>query len=115
MQINFSELANEALNVNSKLFNKSVELGVERAQELIQGTSEKTGEWLKVKTFDEYVETQNTWNAFAVDQIQQSTRSAIDFGTEAYNSYFGLWEKFNKAATENAVVKVEAKPVATKK
>ena len=51
MQNNFVNLANEAINVNTKLFNKSVEFGVESAQQLVQNASEQTGEWLKVKEF----------------------------------------------------------------
>ena len=102
MQINFSEFANEAFNVNAKLMNKSVELGVETAQQMIQGTSDQTGEWLKIKNFDDFVETQENWNAFAVGQIQNSTRSAVELGTEAYNSYLNLWKKFSEARCSEA-------------
>ena len=114
MQINFSEFANEAFNVNTKLMNKSVEIGVESAQQMIQGTSDQTGEWLKIKNFDDFVETQENWNAFAVGQIQNSTRSAIELGTEAYNSYLNLWKKFNEAAVQKPAVAVANKPAADK-
>ena len=114
MQINFSEFANEAFNVNTKLFNKSVELGVESARQVIEGTSQQTGEWLKVRNFDDYVETQENWNAFAVGQIQNSTRSAIEFGTDAYNAYLGLWKKYSQAADVSSVVDAPAKPAAKK-
>lgn len=114
MQINFSEFANEAFNVNAKLMNKSVELGVETAQQMIQGTSDQTGEWLKIKNFDDFVETQENWNAFAVGQIQNSTRSAVELGTEAYNSYLNLWKKFSEAAVQKQAVAVAKKPAADK-
>ena len=108
MQINYSEFANEAFSVNSKLINKSVELGVESAQQVIQGTSERTNEWFKIKNFDELVETQEKWNAFAVGQIQNSTRSAIELGTEAYNSYLNLWKKYSQSAVEKPVAVAKA-------
>lgn len=114
MQLNFSEFANEAFNVNTRLINKSVEIGVETAQQMIQGTSDQTGEWLKVKNFDDLVETQENWNAFAVNQIQNSTQSAIDLGTEAYNSYLSLWKKFNDVAVQKPANAVTKKPVAEK-
>ncbi|MDE0309277.1 MAG: hypothetical protein OXI60_05530 [Acidiferrobacterales bacterium] len=114
MQINYSELANETFGVNTKLINKSVELGVESAQRIFKGASEQSGAWLKVRTFDDLVETQENWNAFAVGQIQNSTRSAIELGTEAYNSYLSLWEKYSRSAGEAAVAATKA-PVANKK
>ncbi len=114
MQINYSEFANEAFSVNSKLINKSVELGVESAQQIIQGTSERTGEWFKIKNFDDFVETQENWNAFAVSQIQNSARSAVDWGTEAYNSYLNLWKKYGQVAVEDTVAATKV-PVAEKK
>ena len=114
MQINYSEFANEAFSVNSKLINKSVELGVESAQQIIQGTSERTGEWFKIKNFDDIVETQENWNAFTIGQIQNSTQSAIELGTEAYNSYLNLWKKYSQGAVVKPVAATKA-PVAEKK
>ena len=44
MQNKMIDLANEAISVNTQLFNKSVELSVESAQQLIESASERTSE-----------------------------------------------------------------------
>ncbi len=111
MQINYSELTNDTINLNSKLFNKSVELSVETVQQLMQGTTEQTGEWLKIKSFDDYVKSQDNWNRFAVAQAQNVTQSMISLGREAYSSYSDLWQNVNQTVGQQAA-KAAAKPVA---
>ena len=111
MQNNFVNLANEAINVNTKLFNRSVGFGVESAQQLVQNASEQTSDWLKIKSFDDYVATQENWNSIAIEQTQKATRSAIEFGNEAYSAYLSLWQKLTETAKQPIVTAVEKKKV----
>ena len=113
MQNNYAELANDTINLNAKLFNKSVELGVDTVQQLMQSTSEHTGEWLKIKSFDDYVKSQENWNRLAVEQAQNVTRSMVDLGNEAYSSYSNLWMNVNQTVSQQ-VAKAAAKPAARK-
>ena len=104
MQNKIVDLTNEAINVNTQLFNRSVEFGVESAQQFVQNATDRTSELLKIKTFDDYLKTQENWNAQAIEQSKQLTRSVVDFGNEAYGSYINLWQKYSETVKPSVAV-----------
>ena len=100
MENKLAGLTSEAIDINTKLFNKSVEFGVESAQQFIQNASDRTGEWLKIKTLDDYVATQESWNKIAIDQTTKFTKSITNLGNEAYSSYMSIWQKFAEVSKQ---------------
>lgn len=106
MQNNFVELVSESVKINSSLLIKSANYGVEASQKLVQQVSERAGDWLNIKNFDDYVASQENWNAFAIDQTQNATRTLVDLGNEAANSYLSLWQTASAPANGIAKPKV---------
>ncbi len=103
MQTDIINLANEAIRINTHLFNKSVEYSVESAQQFVQDANDRASEWLKIKDFDDFAKTQESWNVSAINRAQKVTRAAAELGSEAYASYFGLWKKIAGSVYETPV------------
>ena len=112
MQNQLVDFANDAISVNAKLLNRSIEVGVKSAQEFASCSTKHAGDWLKVKTVDDYAATQENWNQIAIEQSKKAAQSAIELGTEAYDAYLSLWQKYGNADLVKPVV--ELKPVAKK-
>ncbi len=93
MQNKTIEFANEAARVNSELFNKSVEFGVDSAKQIVENISKQSSQWFKIKTVDEYVKLQEAWNRQSIDQTQEVGRKVLALGSEAYSASLNLWEK----------------------
>ncbi len=103
MQNNIVDFANEAVSVNTKLINKSIELGVKSTQDFVDSVSKQTGELMKVKTFDDYTAAQESWSAFVVEQSTKAAKSMTNFGSESFGEYLGLWNKYAKDVAVTAV------------
>ncbi len=94
MENKFVEFTNEAVRVNSQLFSKSVEFGVDAAQQFVETVSKRSNEWLNVKTMDDYFKQQDAWNQQSIDQTQEIGRKVVELGNEAYSAYLSLWESY---------------------
>lgn len=100
MENKIVEFTNEAIRVNSRLFNDSVEFGVDSAQQFVETVSTRSNEWLQIKTVDDYVKQQEAWNQQSVEQTQEFGRKVIQLGNEAYSAYLSLWESYAQPAGE---------------
>jgi len=96
MQTSITDLATEAVSVNTKLMNKSIELSVKSTQDFVDSVSRQTGELMKVKTFDDYTAVQESWNTAVVEQSKKVAKSVTDLGSESFGEYLGLWQKYAK-------------------
>lgn len=108
MQDKLVNFVNEAISINTSILNKSVSRGVESSQNFVQQYSDQAADWLKIKSFDDYVASQQSWNVFAIEQTRKSAQTMTELGNEAFNAYLALWQKSATPLNEAKVVKAKA-------
>ena len=100
MQTKFVEMANDAVAVNAKLINKSVDYNVKAARDAVKNASVQAGELLKVKTFEDYTALQGKLVQSAIDQASSLSRTYIELGFEARDAYTALWQDYAAAPVQ---------------
>ena len=98
MQTNFVELANDAMAVNAKLINKSVDFNVKAAKNAVENATAQAGEMLQVKTLEDYATLQGKVVQNAIEQTNNIARTYVELGLETRDAYTALWQNYSVPA-----------------
>ena len=98
MQSNYVDLANDAIAVNAKLINKSVDVNVKTAKNAVENATARAGEMLQVKTLEDYATLQGKVVQDAIEQTNNMARTYVELGFEARDAYTALWQNYSVPA-----------------
>ena len=95
MQPNFVALANDAMAVNAKLINKSVDFNVKTAKNAVENATARAGEMFQVKTLEDYATLQGKVVQNAIEQTNNIARTYVELGLETRDAYTALWQNYS--------------------
>ena len=105
MQDKVVNFVSEAVSINAKLLNQTLDFGVQSNQRLVQQVSDQTIKGLTFTNFDDYVASQKSWGSFAMEQARDLTQTITGISTETCRAYLELWQEATASDVEAKTVK----------
>ena len=111
MQDKIVELTNEAINVNTTIFGKALDIGIDSSKNFADSVSTQTDKLINATKYEDYVALQKDWVESAVGRSVKFGQEISELGVEAGNAYFGIWQNYFNAAQQplNAVAAAATK------
>ena len=94
MQDKFVELTNEAINVNTTIFGKALDIGIDSGKNFADSISTQTDQLINATKYEDYVTLQKDWVENAVGRSVKFGQDVSELGVEAGNAYFAIWQNY---------------------